>query len=429
MFLTASVFCLAQNKQNYSDDYYPAKQSNARTVNSQSGNNKGCNLKKNNYTEDCAQGKRAAQSTVAGMNYYIPDDYAPTQNTDNICCDMHYPNYADGCLNGKTSSKKATTQVRMSNYQPYSGTSLNAKQPSKQEYSATPKKATGAPSKDNWGEYVVVRSAFGYSACTKQPNEECSTCQKSIPHQEPQTYTNPNYNNLSTPVQKTYKLNEQETTVVEPVRISLKQNQPQPQPQQTQAEVQTKTKIYSYGELAAPSNTDGSAVQSYSEETVVSQTAKTDSPEIKGFWGINFGQSREDVLDHLIATQRVRWNDIESSNPSAINFGKITFSEVNYDKATLFFKNGVMNSGYFTKSYPVGQTPISDFYNIKDKLTSGYGQPMIKRDSSSTKYYWNDTNNSRTIKLEVKNTSQNSGLELYFLDFALSGSEIPIASK
>lgn len=362
-----------------------------------------CDIHSSNFGDGCLSGKQQTRTGVPA-NYGEYASSAPSfaqQGGDVVNCDIKNPNFADACLNGKRQAEEATRQLagevyyHPENAMPYQkakqgtyshripATELypnGVSSSNKQTYSsaAATSKAYARNTASNlnpdidWKNYISVQSAFGSDVQETVPSgyNPRNTSHKAIP-----------YSNNSQSVVK--------------------------QPVAEHAQPETVT-YYPH------SNT----ISATSDATPADAPA---SITVEGFWGLQFGAQQNATMDYLLATKRIDRINVIASSGEATLLENVNMANVVYDNATLMFKEG-LSSGLFTKSYETFQAANNDVEIIKNSLTQKYGQPDSSIDPSSSRYYWHDNANMRTIMLEQKLYSNNEyGVDLFYVDRNLSG--------
>jgi hypothetical protein len=365
-----------------------------------------CDLLKRNYADGCLQGKNASFYGGGGYNTYNTS-LATTTGTEIVPCDVTNPKFGDVCLHGRNAHlPQGNVYFDSSNARPYNqAMGGRTSMPASELYGSSPASRTGMPASDLYGGASVGRTSMSASELygsspvsrTGVPATEMYQGQNRRVSKQPATDMKPAPGTDWTKyVSVPSAFGDVKTVVVDERGSYLAQNSaPMNQPVQ-------------------PTRVPASTVSPVQPNAV-------QAGYIDGFWGLRFGTSQRDAMDYLYSTRRISQNNVITSSEDAVLLENVNMANVNYDNATLMFKDGNITSGLFTKAFG-SQSLASDQINkIREDLTQKYGNPKIKGDASSTRYYWHDDVNSRSIMLEMKNpTPGYFGVDLFYVDRGLS---------
>lgn len=348
-----------------------------------------CNTNNAHFGEGCLKGKKLNSNRQpvennppcgcsAHANYIQETDRA---YSDVVKCNQNNPHFGDNCLIGKNGDSKFS-QYNIDYYQQSSNNQQQYAQQSSIQYRDT-----------EWKNQISVKNQFG-SKAIDQPSATTNQ-----PYRQQNIVNQTQYRSVGVVAgipgsssQKTYYANEAKSVYNQPTQ--QRYNQPE------------------YREV----NVEASG------QRVSNNALYTHNNTIDGFWGVKFGMDQNKVLSSLFNSSILERNNLISTTENSVLLQNVNFANIRYDNATLMFKDNVLSSGLFLKTYPYKNEADADIQSIIHGLTSKYGKPNEKQDIASTRYYWHDNNNQRTIMVELKPIGENSfyALDLFYVDRVLS---------
>jgi len=147
---------------------------------------------------------------------------------------------------------------------------------------------------------------------------------------------------------------------------------------------------------------------------------------INGFWGLEFGMSRAEVLNSLrgrVPGWKIDLNIEKPAEGEHIYFKDINFAGIEFKYCVMDFFEDQMYVCFFTKRFGKDDSSISDAVDLLVEIRKGliqkYGDGWTLEDNLANTL-WQDSEYNRRIALFVRHGEETSEIVLAYEDYSIT---------